>query len=48
MISLDRRLASARGRPLRMLKDRALPDSTSGAARAMTHVVPGTVWRSGT
>ena len=35
VIALARRLASARGRPLRGLMDRALPDDTSGAARAI-------------
>ncbi|HEX6924590.1 MAG TPA: helix-turn-helix domain-containing protein [Longimicrobiaceae bacterium] len=33
--AVAQRLDSARGRPLRALMDRALPDSTSGAARAI-------------
>lgn len=33
--SVGQRLASARGRPLRALMDRALPDSASGAARSI-------------
>lgn len=33
--AVGQRLAAARGRPLRALMDRALPDSTSGAARAI-------------
>lgn len=35
VVALGQRLASARGRPLRGLMDRALPDDTSGAARAI-------------
>jgi AraC-like DNA-binding protein len=35
VVAVGHRLASARGRPLRALMDRALPDSTSGAARAI-------------
>jgi AraC-like DNA-binding protein len=34
-VAVGERLSSARGRPLRSLMDRALPDSTSGAARAI-------------
>jgi AraC-like DNA-binding protein len=35
LVAVAQRLSSARGRPLRNLMDRALPDSASGAARAI-------------
>lgn len=35
VVAVGQRLTSARGRPLRTLMDRALPESTSGAARAI-------------
>ena len=47
VIALDRRLASARGRPLRGLMDRALPEDTSGAARAILAAATSVVAEGG-
>lgn len=45
--ALGQRLAAARGRPLRALMERALPDSTSGAARAILAAATAIVAKGG-
>lgn len=47
LVAVGQRLAAARGRPLRALMDRALPDSTSGAARAILAAATSVVAEGG-
>jgi len=44
---VEQRLSAARGRPLRALMDRALPESTSGAARAILAAATSVVAHGG-